>query len=101
MLAQTFCDFELLVVDDASTDDGAGVAASFQDARIRLFPLAGKQRGHCRGEKPEALAEARGEFIAFFDSDDVALPNWLAEATDFLAAHPDCDIVGAWVEASS
>ncbi len=96
VLAQTYRDFELLIVDDASTDDGAAVVASFQDARIRLVREP-EQRGPAAARN-RALAEASGNFIAFFDSDDVALPTWLAESIDFLAAHADCDIVGAWVE---
>ena len=96
MLAQTFREFELLVVDDASTDESAAVAASFPDSRVRLFRQE-EQHGPAAARN-RALAEARGEFIALFDSDDVALPTWLAESMDFLATHADYDIVGAWVE---
>lgn len=82
LLAQTRPADEILVVDDGSTDDGAAVAASFGPP-VRVIrqanqgPAAARNRG---------LAEARGEWIHFFDSDDLALPSLHAEQLRVLEA---------------
>src|SRR5947209_20612745 len=70
VLAQTVGDFELLLVDDASSDGSAGIIAEFHDPRLRCrrseVPL------NAAGARNLALGEARGEFVAFLDADDLA-----------------------------
>lgn len=76
VLAQTDRDFECFVVDDGSTDDTKRVLGRFSDPRLRLL-FNEKNRGQhaCRNQ---AIAQARGKWIAFLDSDDVYLPARLA-----------------------
>src|SRR5712692_10027197 len=69
---QTLTDFEVVVVDDASADDSESVAESFGDPRIRFVRLA--DRGGAGRARNEGIRLARGELIAFLDSDD----EWLA-----------------------
>lgn len=76
VLEQTWTAWELIIVDDASTDDTAEVVARFlADARIRYLPSA--RIGHPAGVRNRGLREATGEFIAFLDADDVYLRNAL------------------------
>ena len=84
--AQTFTDYELIVVDDGSTDQGRRVVESFAresgaGGRLRLVtqPNAGPGAARNRG-----LAEARGEFVAFLDADDEWLPQFLSEGVRLL-----------------
>jgi len=93
-LAQDFADFEHLVVDDASEDDGAArVIAELSDPRIRLIRLD-RSRGPA-GARNAGLAEARGEFCAVLDDDDVMLPGRLAATAAAFDARPDAVLVAS------
>ena len=76
VLAQTFQDFEILVIDDASADDTFHIASSFDDARIRAI-RHGSNLGVAKARNT-GIDNAAGELIALLDSDDVALPSRLA-----------------------
>ena len=87
VLAQSCQDFEILIVDDCSTDDTLTVVRSIGDPRISIFeqpenrgPAAARNRG---------LAEAKGEYCAFLDGDDFWETDFLKETSGFLDAHPE------------
>lgn len=75
ILMQSFRDFELIIVDDASTQDIESIVRSIGDPRIRYIRRA--VNGGAAAARNTGLAEARGEFIAFHDSDDLWLPGKL------------------------
>ncbi|UCI29356.1 glycosyltransferase family 2 protein [Mesorhizobium sp. B4-1-4] len=85
VLNQTFSDWELIVVDDGSTDATPRVDFTI-DSRIRL--IRQKNQG-VAAARNTGLAAAKGRFIAFLDSDDEWLPHFLGLAISFLKAHPD------------
>lgn len=91
VLAQTFTGFELIVIDDGSTDESASIVRSFSDPRVRLLaqPNAGLAVSLNRG-----IAEARGEYIARQDSDDVSEPDRLRRQVELLDARPDVVLAG-------
>lgn len=90
ILAQTFTDFELLVLDDGSPDNAEEVLDRYNDPRIKRY----------RGEHNEGLANilnvgidmARGKYIARMDSDDISLPDRLKVQVEYLESHPDVDL---------
>jgi glycosyltransferase involved in cell wall biosynthesis len=90
VLAQTFTDFELLVIDDGSTDATAQRVSALTDPRVQLhsFPNAGLAASRNRG-----IRLARGEFIAFIDADDLWTPDKLARQLEALRVEPSAALV--------
>lgn len=82
VLNQTFEDFELIIVNDASTDNTGEVISRIQDKRIKLITLySNAERGAARNR---GIKESGGKYICFLDSDDTFLPNHLQVFYDFL-----------------
>ncbi len=91
ILAQHFTDFELVVVDDCSTDDTAAIVEASTDPRVRCVrqprnggPSAARNRG---------VREARASLISFLDSDDQFLPHKLGFVTRYFKENPDIDVL--------
>jgi GT2 family glycosyltransferase len=93
ILAQTFGDFEFLILDDGSSDGSGALLQDYaaHDARIRLIQRENKG---LIASLNELIAAARAPLLARMDADDVALPERFARQIDFLTAHPDCGVVG-------
>jgi glycosyltransferase involved in cell wall biosynthesis len=95
VLAQTFADFDLVVVDDGSTDDTRSILASFTDERVSYLFQDNRERS---GARNTGIRAARGEYIAFLDADDTWLPEKLARQVALLDAHSEIGLVycSAW-----
>jgi glycosyltransferase involved in cell wall biosynthesis len=93
VLAQTRSDWDLVVVDDGSSDDTKGVVTRMGDARVRLLDNAGRKGA--AGARNTGIAATTAPIVAFLDSDDSWEPHHLATILEHLAAHPEVAFVGA------
>lgn len=89
VLKQSFQDFEIVVVDDGSTDSSVAEVKKIDDSRIRIVSQtnAGVSAARNRG-----IAEAKGEFIALLDGDDEWKPDYLATQSELAGKYPECDV---------
>lgn len=92
VLAQTFTDWELVIVDDGSTDATASIVNAYADRDPRVRLLQQKNAGPSAARN-HAMRQARGAFFAFLDSDDRWQPTFLRAQLDVFAAHPDTGLV--------
>jgi glycosyltransferase involved in cell wall biosynthesis len=92
LLNQTYKDFEIIVVDDASSDDSVAYLNSVQDPRLKLFSDGKLGRGKALNF---GLSKCSGKYVAVNDADDLSLPDRLRQQVEFLEANPDYGLVGS------
>jgi glycosyltransferase involved in cell wall biosynthesis len=96
ILNQTFRDFEFLIISEHGTsDESMAIIESYSDVRIRHIhntTRLGLVQSRNRG-----LKEARGEYIAWMDADDISLPQRLEKQVEFMDCHPKVGVCGTWV----
>lgn len=97
LLRQTFKDFELLITDDLSDDLTVDIVKSFHDNRIRLFQ--NKERRGLTANLISMLSEAKGEYIARLDADDLSERKRLEAQKEYLDRNPDCKMVCSYAKA--
>lgn len=95
VLAQTYTNFELLIINDGSKDETKDIIESYKDPRIRAVHQENKGLITTLNE---GIQNAKGDIIARMDADDVCLPDRLQLQMDFLNEHPDYVMVGSEAE---
>ena len=96
VLNQTFIDFELIIVNDGSTDESAEIVCSFSDKRIRFFE--NETNKGIVFTRNFAIEKSCGKYIAIFDCDDIMLPEKLQKQVDFLEQNSNFAMVGSSIE---
>lgn len=94
VFAQTFHDWELILVDDGSTDSSLDIARSIDDPRVKLLPADGKNR-RLPARLNQITETAKGDFIARMDADDLCHPKRFEMQLEYLSRHPEVDVVGS------
>jgi hypothetical protein len=96
VLAQTFAGFEVVAVDDCSTDESISILRSYADPRVRIIALD-RNLGPA-GAAQRAHDAATGEYIIRADADDVMRPDRFASQVAFMDANPELGASGSWME---
>lgn len=96
VLMQTYKDFELIIVDDGSTDNTVKIIRSYDDPRIRL--IRHEINKGVAAARNTGYRNAKGEFIVIADSDDINLPTKFEEQVKYLDANPDITVVGCYYQ---
>ena len=94
VLDQTYSNFELLVLDDGSTDNTLSIINKFADERIKIFK---SERNYgIVHQLNKGIDNSRGEFIARMDADDISHPERFNKQIDYLNSHPTIDVLGTF-----
>lgn len=94
ILNQTFNDFELIIIDDKSTDNSVKIIKSFDDSRIKL--IQNERNFGIATSLNKGIKYARGQYIARMDADDISYPNRLEEQISFLEKNPGVSVLGTY-----
>lgn len=94
ILRQTFSDFEFLIINDGSTDNSTQILQSYHDPRIHL--VNSQTNLGLIASLNKGLRLAQGRYIARMDCDDISLPQRLERQVEFMNAHEDIGMCGAW-----
>lgn len=92
---QTFRDFETIIINDDSSDNTVPIIVSYKDKSIRLIHN-NSQLGLAK-TRQKGIEHVKGQYVAFLDSDDIAMQDRLSRQVDFLEKHGDISLVGSWV----
>jgi glycosyltransferase involved in cell wall biosynthesis len=95
ILNQSFEDFELIIINDGSTDDSLSIMESYTDQRIRII---NQSNAGLPISLNRAITISKGEYLARQDADDISLPARLAKQLAYLDAHPQCALLGTWAQ---
>lgn len=96
ILSQTYTNLELIICNDASTDDSKDIILKFDDARICYIENETNQG--IVVTRNRLFSVARGKYFSIMDCDDVALPEKIKLQIDFMEYHPECGICGTWAQ---
>lgn len=93
IFAQSFADFELIAVDDCSTDRSAAILAEYGAREPRMRVLTNTVNLKLPASLNRGFAEARGKWFGWTSDDNILRPNMLARLLEAARAHPDCDVI--------
>lgn len=94
VLSQTFGNFELIIVNDNSSDSSDEIIKSFAEKDHRIVHLSNDQNMRQSASRNRAIENAKGEFIVIVDSDDICVPERLERQLNYFSDYPECEVLG-------
>ncbi len=98
ILAQTLQDFELIILDDCSTDGTWSIVQAYAQREPRIVAVRNDKNLGIAGNRNKGVSLARGKFLAWQDADDISLPTRLEKQCRYLAQYPQVGIVGGFLQ---
>lgn len=90
VLSQTFTDFEVVIINDVSTDESLKVATTVKDSRIRI--INHEKNSGLSASRNTGIKNAHAEYVAFLDADDIWKPDFLKEIHNLIVNYPEADL---------
>jgi len=98
VLNQTFKDFELIIINDASTDNSLNILKEYASRDPRIVLLNNEKNLGISGTRNKGIKISKGKYIAIQDSDDVSLKDRFSKQVDFLEKNPSVGVVGSYIQ---
>ncbi len=98
ILAQTFTDFEFIIIDDYSKDNTWELIEEYARRDSRIVPLRNERNLNLANSLNKGIAAARGKYVVRMDHDDISMPPRIEKQVEFLEANPDVGILGSSIE---
>lgn len=98
VLSQSFRDFEFLIVDDCSNDNSSQILHEYAQRDIRVRIITNEFNLGLTKNLNKMIKEAKGEYLARFDCDDISLPDRFKEQVAYLDSHPKCALISLWAD---
>lgn len=98
ILKQTFRDFEVIIIDDCSTDNTWEVIREYAKKDCRIRPFKNVQNLGIAGNRNKGVALATGKYLVWQDADDISLPTRVEKQFQFMESHPEVGIIGGHIE---
>lgn len=95
VISQTYCNWELIICDDCSTDGSQEIAKKFAGTDQRISYFQNKKNLGANLTRYRAMKEAKGQYIAWLDADDAAFPKRIEKQVEYLNNHPNVGVVGS------
>lgn len=96
ILEQTFTDFEFIIINDGATDKSKSIIESYHDPRIRI--VDNEENSGLAKVRNRGIDEAKAEYIAWLDADDISHPHRLEKQVQILEKNPEIGVCGTWVK---
>jgi glycosyltransferase involved in cell wall biosynthesis len=95
VLSQTYSNFEFIIIDDASTDGSWEIIQAYMNRDRRIRSYRNNQNRHIVYSRNSGIQQSEGDYVAFLDSDDIALPNRVERQVAYMIATPRCGVCGS------